>query len=123
MCRYGSLININPSGFREGEIAVFDFFAQKTWPPWHNVLSELITIEKKIGYDMCVINDPLGQTHSPAMSAHYSRLYFVLLCKIMNSGEWQKDEHTDNTCENSDHYGSASWIKYDGTLRKLHFFS
>ena len=34
-------------------------------------------IEKE--QDMCTINDPLGQTHSPASSDHYYRLKFVFV--------------------------------------------
>ena len=48
---------------------------------------------------MRVINDPLGRTHIPASSDHYSRLNF-LFCEILKSGDGQ----TGNTCENSDHY-------------------
>ena len=31
---------------------------------------------------MCVIDDPLDQTHSPASSDHYSHLKLVLICEI-----------------------------------------
>ena len=55
---------------------------------------------------MRIINDPLGQTHSPANSDHYSRLKFVLFCEILKSG----DGRTDNTCENSDHYRPWLWV-------------
>ena len=49
---------------------------------------------------MCAINDPLGQTHSPASSDHFSRLKVVLFCEILKN----YDGRTDNTCENSDPY-------------------
>ena len=42
--------------------------------------------------------DPLGQTHSPASSDHYSHLKVVLFCAILKSGL------TENKYENSDHY-------------------
>ena len=63
---------------------------------------------------MSVINDPLGQTHSPASSDRYSRLKFVLYCEIMKSGDERKDGRTDNTCDivvtTGRDCGSASWI-------------
>ena len=42
---------------------------------------------------MCVINDPLGQTHSPNSRSHYFHVTFVIFCV-----------RTDNTSENNDHY-------------------
>ena len=36
---------------------------------------------------MCVINDPLSQTHSPASSNHYAHLKFILFCEILKSGD------------------------------------
>ena len=33
-----------------------------------------------------VINDPLGQTHNPANSDHYSNLKIILFCAILKSG-------------------------------------
>ena len=50
--------------------------------------------------DMCAINDPLGQTHSPASSDHYSRLKFVLFCDNME--KWGRTY--GNMWENNDHY-------------------
>ena len=38
---------------------------------------------------MCAINDPLGQTHSPSSSDHYSRLKVVLFSVILKSGDGQ----------------------------------
>ena len=38
---------------------------------------------------MRVITDPLGQTHSPANSDHYSHLKVVLLCYVLQSGYGQ----------------------------------
>ena len=62
---------------------------------------------------MYVINDPLGQTHSPASSDHYkSHLNFVLFCENFKSGTYGQ---TDNTCKIVITTGrdcwSASWIK------------
>ena len=37
--------------------------------------------------NMCVINDPLGQTHSPASVDHYSHWKFVLFREILKSGD------------------------------------
>ena len=34
---------------------------------------------------MCVINDPLGQIHSPSSSDHYSHLKLVLFSEILKS--------------------------------------
>ena len=48
---------------------------------------------------MCAINDPLGQTNSPASSDQFSRLKVVLFCEILKSGDGRKDGRTDNTSE------------------------
>ena len=37
--------------------------------------------------DMCAINDPLGQTHSPASSDHYSRLKVLKSCFVLRDFE------------------------------------
>ena len=53
---------------------------------------------------MCAINDPLGQTHSPASSDH---LKFVLFWEILT------DVHTpfvEIVITTGRDYGSASWI-------------
>ena len=42
---------------------------------------------------MCAINDPLGQTHSPASSDHYSHLKVVLFCDILKGEDRRKDGH------------------------------
>ena len=39
---------------------------------------------------MCAINDPLGQTHSPASSEHFFRFKFVL-----KSGDRRTDGRTN----------------------------
>ena len=39
---------------------------------------------------MCAINDPLGQTHSPASNDRYSRLKVVLFREILDK---RKDRH------------------------------
>ena len=59
MRRYGSLININPSGKNHYEL--LNLLRTRT--------SELIT--NKTG----VINDPIGQTHIIANSEHCFRLF------------------------------------------------
>ena len=55
---------------------------------------------------MCVINDPLGQTHSPSSSDHYSHLKVVLFCENFKSD--------DTTCKivitTGFDRGLASWI-------------
>ena len=58
----------------------------------------LCSHSKSKWHSISAINDPHGQTHSPASSAHYSRLKVVLFCEILKTGR------TDTTCENSDHY-------------------
>ena len=51
-----------------------------------------------------VINDPLGRTHSLAISDHYFHLKLGLYWEILKSGDGQ-------TCKNNDRYcGSAAWI-------------
>ena len=47
--------------------------------------------------DSCqvVINDPLGQTHSPASRDPYFNFKIVLFCEVL--------KRTDDMCENSDH--------------------
>ena len=42
---------------------------------------------------MYAINDPLGQTHSPASSDHYSHLKFVLFREILKSWEERTYRH------------------------------
>ena len=36
---------------------------------------------------MCAISDPLGQTHSPSSSDHYSHLKMILFCEIFKRGD------------------------------------
>ena len=43
---------------------------------------------------MCVINDPLGQTHSSVSSDYYFHLKFVLFCEIYKSGDGKMDVQT-----------------------------
>ena len=57
---------------------------------------------------MCVINDPLDQTHSPAIGDHYPHLKFVLFCEILKS----IDGRTDTTYENSDQLFTYNLIYY-----------
>ena len=42
---------------------------------------------------MYAINDPFGQTHSPASSDHYSHLKVVLFCEILKSGDGRSYRH------------------------------
>ena len=64
-----------------------------------------------------VINDPLGQIHSPDSNDRYFHLKIVLFCEILKF----VNGRTDCMCENNDHYwiiiswpsGSISmWYKY-----------
>ena len=55
------------------------------------------------------VNDPLGQTHSPTGSNHYSHLKFVLFCEIFEKSR-RTYRCTDNTCENSGHYRPWLWV-------------
>ena len=41
--------------------------------------------------DMCAINDPQGQTDSPASSDHCSHLKVVLFCEIFKSEDGRTD--------------------------------
>ena len=56
---------------------------------------------------MCAINDPLGQTHGPAGSNHYSHLKFVSFPIFWKVGTGVR---TDKTCKNSDHSGLYLWV-------------
>ena len=49
----------------------------------------------------CVINDPLGQTHSPTSSEHYFHTKFVLFCDILKCGDGRTD---GNMYKNNYHY-------------------
>ena len=52
-------------------------------------------VQKQTLQDMCAINDPLGQTHSPASSDHYFRLKVILFSEILKSEDGRTDEQTD----------------------------
>ena len=54
---------------------------------------------------MCVINDPLGQTHNPTSNDHYFHRTFLLFCVVLKSGYGR----TDNTYENNDYYRLELW--------------
>ena len=60
-----------------------------------------VTCRINFKQSMRVIKDPLGQTHSPACSNHYSR------CKDCVLRDFGKLGRTDNTYEYSDHYQSC----------------
>ena len=59
-----------------------------------------------LSQDMCAVNDPLGQTHSPASSDHYSHLKIVLFCEILTDGQTTRAKIVIT----AHHVGSASWI-------------
>ena len=52
------------------------------------------TSRVKLRQDLCAINDPLGQTHGPAICDHYSRFKVVLFCEILKSGDGRTDVQT-----------------------------
>ena len=56
---------------------------------------------------MCAINDPLGRTHSPAISDDYSHLKIVLFSTILKSGG-----RSDPTYGSSDHYRPWLWVDF-----------
>ena len=65
----------------------------------------------------CVINDPLGQTHSPTSSDHYFQATFVLFCDILKSGDGRSEGRAETctkvmitTCLDC---GAAEWINND----------
>ena len=49
----------------------------------------------------CVINDPVGQTHSPTSSDHYFQATFVLFFDILRSEDGRM---AGNMCKNNDHF-------------------
>ena len=57
---------------------------------------------------VCVINDPLGQTQSPPVVITILTWNLFCFARFRKVG---KDRRMDITCENSDHYDSALWIK------------
>ena len=68
---------------------------------------------------MCAINDPIGQTHSPASSNHYSRLKVVLFHEILKSGDGQTTRAkiviiTGRDC------GLAEWINKLDEFKMTH---
>ena len=78
--------------------AKFKVFSLKTRLRRKSLLICVITTLKlflptklRENYTVWAINDPLGQTHSPASSDHYSHLIVVLFCEILKSGDWQTD--------------------------------
>ena len=58
---------------------------------------------------MCAINDPLGQTHCPTSSDHYSHLKIVLFCEIVKSAEG-RTPRAEIVITTGRGCGSASWI-------------
>ena len=58
---------------------------------------------------MSAINDPLGQTHSPAISSdHYSHLKVLFVLRDFEKTDRRTDVLTDNMSENSDQY--QQWL-------------
>ena len=88
MRRYGSLININPSGRKEtGEqqdtTLLITLIALLTSDRGQYFVRRKLCNNRRIMYIYSsnkteVSNDPLGQTHSLASSEHCFRLKFVL---------------------------------------------
>ena len=67
----------------------------------------------KLKQNMSAIIDPLGQTHSPASSDHYSHLK-VLFYEILNSGDRRTDGQTPRVkivITTGHDCGPSSWIK------------
>ena len=61
-----------------------------------------------------VINDPLGLTHNPSSSDHYSRLKIVLFWMNLKSGDVRTDFQTPRAkivITTGSDYGWAEWIK------------
>ena len=88
MSRYGSLININPSGMNKKNRQLLFFFTLMTKLAFHSssTLVNLIFYLRLLKYlKTCVINDPLGQAHSPTSSDHYFHASFALFCGIFKS--------------------------------------
>ena len=56
------------------------------------------------------MHDPLGLTHSPASSDHYSHLNFVLFCEILKSGDGRVPRTYRQHVRNSDHYRPWLWV-------------
>ena len=88
-----------PTRFRHWVIIIFT----------HGLRSSVRLSRKKPRQNIYAINDPLGQTHSPASSNHYSHLQVALFWKMRTKGRtdttWEKMINTGRDC------GSASWIK------------
>ena len=63
---------------------------------------------------MRVIDDPLGQTHSPASIHHYSRLNYVLFCELLKSGDGRTDRTTraNIVIPTGRDCGSAQWTTF-----------
>ena len=60
----------------------------------------------------CVINDPLGQTHSPTNSDHYFHTTFVLFCDFLKNREGRTEV---NMNESNYHYRpSGSIFNHEG---------
>ena len=61
---------------------------------------------KSIGNKTCVINDPLGQTHSPTTIDHYFQATIVF-CHILKSGDGRTD---GSMCKNNYDYRPGLWV-------------
>ena len=58
---------------------------------------------------MCVINDPLGQFHSPASSDHYLHFKIIVFCSILKSTD-VRTTCVKTKITTSRDYGWAEWI-------------
>ena len=67
-----------------------------------SLISKLVVQGKIKEQDTCAINDPLGQTHSPARSEHYSHLRFAIVLQDLEKilKVFDKKGRTDITGEN-----------------------
>ena len=63
----------------------------------------------------CVINDPLGQTHSLASSDHY----FLLFC-FARFEKWERTYGRITCAYNNDHYRPGLWV---GRVDQYSFFN
>ena len=64
--------------------------------------------------DVCAINGPFGQTHSPNSSDHCSRLKIVLFCENLKVG---RTTHAKILITTGRDCGSAEWIKIETGLQ------
>ena len=106
MCRRPPVFRFQPWRFRGESLAAEWLRApccrrpRCTGQPLHGRLVSLVSEARKNKTD--VINDPIGLTHNPISSDHYSHLKFDHFCVILKSRDIPV--HTYDMCENSDDY-------------------